>query len=70
MATFVVTRQRHLTEKEHSRSVQAHTILITGIPDSYLSPVRLRELFKDLPGGVNKIWINRRVEYDFDNVCC
>ncbi|KAH6909033.1 hypothetical protein BKA70DRAFT_1476449 [Coprinopsis sp. MPI-PUGE-AT-0042] len=62
MATFVVTRQRHLTEKEHSRSVQAHTILITGIPDSYLSPARLRELFKDLPGGVNKIWINRNLK--------
>lgn len=62
MATFVVTRQRHLTEQEHSRSVQAHTVLITGIPDGYLSPARLRELFKDLPGGVNKIWINRNLK--------
>lgn len=62
MATFIVTRQRHLTEKEHSRSVQAHTVLITGIPDGYLSPARLRELFKDLPGGVNKIWINRNLK--------
>lgn len=62
MATFIVTRQRHLTQKEHSRSVQAHTVLITGIPDGYLSPVRLRELFHELPGGVNKIWINRNLK--------
>ncbi|EFI27929.1 hypothetical protein CC1G_14420 [Coprinopsis cinerea okayama7 len=61
MSFFIVTRQQHLTEKTHSRSVQANTILVTGIPDAYLNQYRLRELFKDLPGGVKRIWINRNL---------
>jgi hypothetical protein len=59
MKHFLITRQQHLTEKKHSESVQAKTILVTGIPKRYLTQTALRALFQDLPGGVNKIWINR-----------
>jgi len=59
MKHFLITRQQHLTEKKHSQSVQARTILVTGIPDRYLSQSALRALFEDLPGGVQKIWLNR-----------
>lgn len=59
MTHFLITRQQHLTEKEHSESVQAKTILVTGIPKRYLTQTALRALFQDLPGGVKQIWINR-----------
>ena len=59
MRHFIVTRQQHLIERVHSKSVQANTILVTGIPTKYLTQNALFKLFNSLPGGVKKIWINR-----------
>ncbi|PPQ67349.1 hypothetical protein CVT24_011532, partial [Panaeolus cyanescens] len=59
MRHFVITRQQHLIEKTHAKSVQANTILITGVPARYLSQNSLFKLFDGLPGGVKKVWINR-----------
>lgn len=61
MRHFVITRQQHLIERTHSKSVQANTILITGIPKKFLTQDALFRLFNELPGGVKKIWINRCV---------
>ncbi|KAF7316312.1 Protein kinase domain-containing protein [Mycena indigotica] len=61
MSHFVTTRQQYLINPVHAKSVQANTILVTGIPARYLSPAALHELFKDLPGGVKRIWINRNL---------
>jgi hypothetical protein len=59
MSHFIITRQQHLIERKHSKSVQATTILVTGIPSKYLTQNALFKLFNSLPGGVKKIWINR-----------
>ncbi|KAF4583356.1 hypothetical protein EYR38_002106 [Pleurotus pulmonarius] len=59
MRHFVLTRQRHLIDPAHSSSVQANTVLVTGIPSKYLSEDALISLFSHLPGGVKKVWINR-----------
>jgi calcium permeable stress-gated cation channel len=59
MRHFITTRQRHLVEPAHAASVQANTLLITGIPIKYLSENALMKLFNHLPGGVKKVWINR-----------
>ena len=61
MKHFIVIRQQHLIDSVHAKSVQANTLLITGIPNKYLSQDALYKLFRDLPGGVKKIWINRYV---------
>lgn len=61
MIHFIQTRQEHLIEPTHARSVQANTLLVTGIPAKYLSQEALTAVFKDLPGGVKRIWINRSV---------
>ena len=62
MRHFIITRQQHLIEHTHSKSVQANTILITGIPKKYLTQDALFKLFNELPGGVKKIWINRNLK--------
>ncbi|KAJ2934197.1 hypothetical protein H1R20_g2935, partial [Candolleomyces eurysporus] len=62
MSHFLITRQQHLIEKKHSQSVQAKTILVTGIPPRYLTQRALYALFNELPGGVHKIWINRNLK--------
>ncbi|KAF7360376.1 Protein kinase domain-containing protein [Mycena venus] len=61
MKHFVVTRQQYLINPVHAKSVQANTVLVTGIPTRYLTPMALHALFKDLPGGVKRIWINRNL---------
>ena len=62
MRHFVITRQQHLIERTHAKSVQANTILITGIPKKYLTQDALFKLFNGLPAGVKKIWINRNLK--------
>lgn len=61
MAHFLLTRQQHLIEKTHGKSIQARTVLVTGIPKRYLTHEALYKVFNPLPGGVKKIWINRLV---------
>ncbi|KAF8637889.1 hypothetical protein AX17_002512 [Amanita inopinata Kibby_2008] len=62
MSHFITTRQLHLIEPSHAKSTQANTILVTGVPTKYLNQESLYHLFKDLPGGVKKIWINRNLK--------
>lgn len=59
MRHFVITRQQHLINSVHAKSVQANTLLIQGIPARYLNEEKLYNLFNELPGGVKKIWLNR-----------
>ncbi|KAJ4468911.1 hypothetical protein J3R30DRAFT_3385050 [Lentinula aciculospora] len=59
MRHWLYTRQSHLIDITHSKSVQANTVLITGIPQKYLSHAALHKVFDVLPGGVKNIWINR-----------
>ncbi|OAX35679.1 hypothetical protein K503DRAFT_722594, partial [Rhizopogon vinicolor AM-OR11-026] len=59
MRHFITVRQLHLINPAHSKSVQANTILVTGIPVKYLSEPALSELYSHLPGGIAKVWLNR-----------
>ena len=61
MAHFVAKRHDHLVDPVHARSVQANTVLITGIPPECISVRALTRIFETLPGGVKKVWINRCV---------
>lgn len=62
MRHFITARQQHIIEPNHAKSLQANTILVTGIPDRYLNRRSLLDLFDELPGGVKKIWINRNLK--------
>ncbi|KAJ6595663.1 hypothetical protein DFH09DRAFT_1135267 [Mycena vulgaris] len=61
MTHFVTMRHQFLVTAVHAKSVQANTVLITGIPARSLTLAALHTLFKDLPGGVKRIWINRNL---------
>ncbi|TFK34488.1 hypothetical protein BDQ12DRAFT_689686 [Crucibulum laeve] len=62
MSHFIIMRQQHLIEHDHAKSVQANTVLITGIPARYLTQDMLFKTFSHLPGGIKKIWINRNLK--------
>ncbi|EMD35447.1 hypothetical protein CERSUDRAFT_116206 [Gelatoporia subvermispora B] len=59
MGHFVTTRQRWLISPSVSSSAQASTILVSGVPQRYLTESALMQLFSHLPGGVSKVWLNR-----------
>ncbi|KAF5369002.1 hypothetical protein D9758_003059 [Tetrapyrgos nigripes] len=61
MGHFVTTRHLHLIDPAFAKTVQANTVLITGIPAKYLTYTALRTVFDPLPGGVKTIWINRNL---------
>lgn len=63
MSHFILTRQQHLIDSVHAKSVQANTLLVTGIPAKYLNTEALAKLFGALPGGVKKVWINRNLKH-------
>jgi hypothetical protein len=59
MRHFIQSRQHYLTSQAHAASTQSRTLLITGIPSVYLTERQLFLVFSYLPGGVEKVWINR-----------
>lgn len=61
MKHFVLTRQKWLIDPKNANMAQSNTLLITGIPQKYLTEGALTELFGVLPGGVRKVWLNRYV---------
>ena len=54
-------RIRQLYQASPQRRLQdfANTILVTGIPDRYLTHLRLTQLYSMFPGSVRAVWINR-----------
>ncbi|KZV65766.1 DUF221-domain-containing protein [Peniophora sp. CONT] len=58
-AHFISVRQHFLVSPAHSSTAQARTVLVTGIPPKYLSESALSKLFAHLPGGVERVWLNR-----------
>ncbi|CAL1699363.1 unnamed protein product [Somion occarium] len=61
MKHFITARQRWLIDPQNANSAQAHTVLISGVPQRYLTEAALMKLFSDLPGGVRKVWLNRNL---------
>ncbi|KAI0070905.1 DUF221-domain-containing protein [Panus rudis PR-1116 ss-1] len=62
MAHFVSVRQRWLIDPVQAESPQASTVLITGVPQRYLTEAALIKLYSHLPGGVRKVWLNRNLK--------
>lgn len=59
LRSFVSIRHTHLTSVAHRRTASANTILLRSVPLLYRNEENLLDLFRMLPGGVKKIWINR-----------
>lgn len=56
---FIKLRQNFITSPKHANSTQARTLLITGVPNEFLGERKLKELYSHLPGGVERVWLNR-----------
>lgn len=56
---YVQVRGEYLSSPEHARTPQATTVLITSIPDAFLSEEAMQSAFGKLPGGIKHIYFNR-----------
>jgi phage terminase Nu1 subunit (DNA packaging protein) len=61
MKAFVEKRQALLRSPAYQSRASATTILVTTIPNGYMSHDVLFRIFNQFPGGVKHIWLNRNL---------
>ncbi|KFY50496.1 hypothetical protein V495_00212 [Pseudogymnoascus sp. VKM F-4514 (FW-929)] len=59
LRVYVSIRRDYLTSAEHRLRASATTVLVTDIPDTWLTVEALSFLYDVFPGGIRNIWINR-----------
>lgn len=61
MRVYIKVRQDWLTSAEHRLRASANTVLVSSIPEKWLSEEALRGLFDVFPGGIRNIWLVRSI---------
>ncbi|KAK3353051.1 hypothetical protein B0T25DRAFT_200249 [Lasiosphaeria hispida] len=59
LRVYVKVRQDYLTSAEHRLRASANTVLVSSIPEKWLSEEALRGLFDVFPGGIRNVWLTR-----------
>lgn len=59
---YIRLRQAYLTSPQHRLRASATTVLVTAIPQRWLSVDALDGLYDVFPGGIRNIWINRNFD--------
>ncbi|RUS17953.1 hypothetical protein BC937DRAFT_89315 [Endogone sp. FLAS-F59071] len=62
MRSYVDLRHRYLTLEERRESVAARTLLVCSLTPELTREDTLQKLFDKFPGGVEKVWLNRKLE--------
>ena len=59
---YVKKRQTYLSSAEHRIHPSATTVLVSGIPLHQCTSASLARIYGIFPGGVRKVWVNRKFE--------
>ncbi|KAL4878975.1 hypothetical protein BJY04DRAFT_194509 [Aspergillus karnatakaensis] len=59
---YIRLRQAYLTSPQHRLRASATTVLVTAIPQKWLTTEALEGLYDVFPGGIRNIWINRNFD--------
>ncbi|KAE8151149.1 hypothetical protein BDV25DRAFT_99384 [Aspergillus avenaceus] len=62
LRNYIRLRQAYLTSPQHRLRASATTVLVTAIPERWLSVEALDALYDVFPGGIRNIWINRNFD--------
>lgn len=62
LRVYIRVRQDYLTSAEHRLRALATMVLVTSIPDKWLTIEALSGLYDVCPGGIRNIWINRNYD--------
>ncbi|KAI1179352.1 DUF221-domain-containing protein [Nemania sp. FL0916] len=68
LKVYIKVRQDWLTTAEHRLRASATTVLVSGIPDKWLSDEALRGLFDVFPGGIRNVWLTRDLTHLLDKI--
>ncbi|KAL4867422.1 hypothetical protein BDV12DRAFT_120716 [Aspergillus spectabilis] len=59
---YIRLRQAYMTSPQHRLRASATTVLVTAIPQKWLTVEALEGLYDVFPGGIRNIWINRNFD--------
>lgn len=68
LRVYIKVRQDYLTSAEHRLRASATTVLVSAIPDKWLTMEALGGLYDVFPGGIRNIWINRSFDSLLDKI--
>ncbi|KAI8629530.1 DUF221-domain-containing protein [Xylariaceae sp. FL1651] len=68
LRVYIKVRQDWLTTAEHRLRASATTVLVSGIPDKWLSEEALQGLFDVFPGGIRNVWLTRDLTHLLDKI--
>ncbi|KAI8348642.1 hypothetical protein BD560DRAFT_410599 [Blakeslea trispora] len=59
---YISLRRKYLMSPEYANSVAARTLFVPSIPPNINHAKDLEKIFNRFPGGVRRIWLNRKVD--------
>ena len=68
LKVYIKVRQDYLTSAEHRLRASATTVLVSAIPQKWLTVEALEGLYDVFPGGIRNIWINRSFDVLLDKI--
>ena len=68
LKVYIKIRQDYLTSAEHRLRASATTVLVSAIPQKWLTKEALGGLYDVFPGGIRNIWINRNYDELLDKI--
>jgi len=68
LRVYIKVRQDYLTSAEHRLRASATTVLVTSIPQKWLTEEAIAGLYDVFPGGIRNIWINRKFDDLLDKI--
>jgi calcium permeable stress-gated cation channel len=68
LRVYIKVRQDYLTSAEHRLRASATTVLVSSIPQKWLTTEALAGLYDVFPGGIRNIWINRNFDELLDKI--
>lgn len=68
LRVYIKVRQDYLTSAEHRLRASATTVLVSAIPQKWLTVEALQGLYDVFPGGIRNIWINRNFDQLLDKI--
>lgn len=68
LRVYIKVRQDYLTSAEHRLRASATTVLVSAIPQKWLTTEALAGLYDVFPGGIRNIWINRSFDVLLDKI--
>ncbi|KAI1267156.1 DUF221-domain-containing protein [Xylariaceae sp. FL1019] len=68
LRVYIKVRQDWLTTAEHRLRASATTVLVSGIPEKWLSEEALRGLFDVFPGGIRNVWLTRDLTHLLEKI--